>query len=149
MVVLAEQTLNNRPLTSVTECIDDLDTITPNMLLNVSPCLPLPIVADSEYHRKWFKNVFHISGVLWRRFLSEYILALQDRQRWLKPARCFTVNDLVLLIDEAMPRGKWPLGRVIEVVVSEDGLVRTVVLKTSSGVYRRPANKCVLLEAAS
>ena len=44
------------------------------------------------------------------------------------------VGDLVLLTEKAIPRGKWPLGRVVEVMPSRDGLVRTVRVKTSCTV---------------
>ena len=35
---------------------------------------------------------------------------------------------------ENYPRGQWPVGRVLEMKVSEDGLVRAVNVKTSSTV---------------
>ena len=47
------------------------------------------------------------------------------------------VGDLVLLADESFPRGKWTLGRVVEVMPSRDGLVRTVRMKTSCTVATR------------
>jgi len=47
------------------------------------------------------------------------------------------VGDLVLLADESFPRGKWPLGRIVEVMPSRDGLVRTVRVKTSCTVATR------------
>ena len=47
------------------------------------------------------------------------------------------VGDLVLLADESIPRGKWPLGRIVEVIPSRDGLVRTVRVKTSCTVATR------------
>ena len=47
------------------------------------------------------------------------------------------VGDVVLLADKNFPRGQWPLGRVIEVFLSEDGLVRSARVKTSSIVMTR------------
>ena len=49
------------------------------------------------------------------------------------------VGDLVLLADKSFPRGKWPLGRVVEVMPSRDGLVRigAVRVKTSCTVATR------------
>ncbi|XP_053377557.1 uncharacterized protein LOC123564742 [Mercenaria mercenaria] len=39
--------------------------------------------------------------------------------------RNLTVNDLVLVCDEPSTRGRWPLGRVLEVSKGRDGLVRS------------------------
>ena len=44
------------------------------------------------------------------------------------------VGDIILLMDENDRRGQWPLARVVEVFPSEDGLVRSVKVKTSSTV---------------
>lgn len=62
---------------------------------------------------------------------------LLERKKWNETRRNLKVGDLVLLTDESFPRGKWPLGRVLDVVVSRDGLVRTVKVKTSSTVATR------------
>ena len=45
-----------------------------------------------------------------------------------------------------MPRGKWPLGLVVEVETSPDGLVRAAKVRTNDKVKRRPINKLVFLE---
>ena len=58
------------------------------------------------------------------------------------------VGDVVLLKEEGVVRGKWPMGRVTEVHPSEDGLVRSVTLKTETSVFKRPIHKVVLLVAA-
>ena len=47
------------------------------------------------------------------------------------------VGDLVLLADKSFPRGKWPLGQVVKVMPSRDGLVHTVRVKTSCTVATR------------
>ena len=51
--------------------------------------------------------------------------------------RNLEVGDLVLLADKSFPRGKWPLGQVVEVMPSRDGLVRTVRVKMSCTVATR------------
>ena len=40
---------------------------------------------------------------------------------------------------------RWPLARVIEVQPGNDGLVRVVTIKTSTGVYKRPVTKLAVL----
>ena len=80
--------------------------------------------------------------------MREYLPALQARQKWNKASRNFAVNDVVLVVDESTPRGSWPLGRVLEVHESrDDGLVRSLKVKTRTSVLTRPIDKVVLLEA--
>ena len=74
---------------------------------------------------------------------------LNRRQKWIRPKRNSKVGDLVLIHDLNVPRGHWPIGRIIEAIPSpNDNLVRTVKIKTSSGVYTRPIQKTLLLEGA-
>ena len=57
-------------------------------------------------------------------------------------------GDLVLINQSDSPRNQWPLGLVVKAHTSADGLVRSVDIKTSSGVYERPVNKLCILEEA-
>ena len=57
------------------------------------------------------------------------------------------MGDVVLLLDDKKPRNSWLLGRVVEVYINRnDGLVRSVTLKTRASELRRPVNKILLLE---
>ena len=50
-------------------------------------------------------------------------------------------------MDEAQPRGQWPLAVVMDTIPSVDGLVRRVTLRTSSNQsLERDIRKVVLLE---
>ena len=52
----------------------------------------------------------------------------------------------MLLVDESVHRGAWPLALVIDVKHSRDGLVRSARLRTRSTELVRPITKLVLLE---
>ena len=66
-----------------------------------------------------------------------------------KQHRNFAVGDIVLILDDKTPCSLWPLGQVLEVHAnSNDGLVRSVMLKTRSSELVRPITKIVLLEEA-
>ena len=56
------------------------------------------------------------------------------------------VNDIVLMISENTPRGKWPVGKVVDVFVSSDGVVRSANVKVGGSVYKRPVAKLCILE---
>lgn len=48
-----------------------------------------------------------------------------------------------------MPPQRWKLGRVQQVLPSSDNLVRTVIIKTPTGIYKRPIVKLGLLLKAN
>ena len=142
-------TLNSQPLTPVSSDPKDLEPLTPNhlILLRANPNLP-PGVFNKEdvYSRRRWRQVQHMSDIFWKRWLKEYLPTLQERAKWTKPRRCLVMGDLVLIADENVPRGKWPLGRVIVVFHGNDGYVRSARVQTSSTILTRPVTKLCFLE---
>ena len=53
------------------------------------------------------------------------------------------------MMKEDTPRGYWPLGIIEDVYPSADGIVRSVLVRTPTGVYKRPSNKLCVLERSS
>ena len=49
-------------------------------------------------------------------------------------------------MDDDTKRGRWPLGLVVETVVSHDGLVRSAKVKTGDNIKLRPAERLVFSE---
>ena len=78
--------------------------------------------------------------------MREYLQELQRRYKWLNPKINVKVGDLVLVTDPIAPRGLWQLGRVIDVKLGRDALVRSVKLRTKTSELVRPITKIVLLE---
>ena len=68
------------------------------------------------------------------------------RTKWNKLQRNFKANDVVLIQTENTPRAFWPLARIIETHVSNDGNVCSVKLKLPNSTVIRPSNKLYLLE---
>ena len=89
----------------------------------------------------------HIANEFWSRWRKEFLLGLQERQKWDKACPNLEVGDVVLLVDDDVKRNKWPMGRIVETNPGDDGLVRKVSVKTSSSdtPLSRPVNKVVLL----
>ena len=52
----------------------------------------------------------------------------------------------MLICDEHTPRGVWPMAVVTSVNVSNDGLVRSVTVRTKASSFVRPVTKLVSLE---
>ena len=56
----------------------------------------------------------------------------------MKPRRSLKRGDLVLIADENVHHGKWPLGKVVDVLGEKDGHVRSAKVQTSLTVLTRP-----------
>ena len=132
--------LNSRPLSRNSDSPQDEQPITPNHLLHLRSCPSLPPGVfskdDNSCKRAW-RQAQYLAGLFWHRWIRQYLPTLLKRRKWNETRRNLKVGDLVLLVDESFSRGKWPLGRVLDVIVSRDGLVRTVKIKTSSTVATR------------
>ena len=132
--------LNSRPLTGNSDSPLDGQPLTPNHLLHLRPCQDLPpgiFDKDDLSCRRAWRQAQYLTNLFWCRWTREYLPTLMERRKWNALERNLEVGDLVLLVDESFSRGKWPLGRVVEVVPSRDGLVRTVRVKTSCTVATR------------
>ena len=146
-----EAIINGRPLTTMSGDPRDMEPLTPKhlLLLRSGPVLPPGIFRREDVlsRRKW-RQVQFLANQFWKRWTKEYLPLLQLRRKWHQPHRNVMVNDVVLVVDDSKPRGKWPLARVIDVMPGPDGYVRRVKVKTQTSEYERPIDKCVLLEAA-
>ena len=141
--------INSRPITPVGDDINDFQPLTPNHFLIRRPSLyhRQGIFMEKKLNskRKW-KVTQTLLEIFWKRFLKEYIPSLTMRMKWNKLNGNFTVNDLVLIQTENTPTAFWPLARVIETYVSNDGNVRSVKLKLPNSTVIRPSNKVCLLK---
>ena len=59
------------------------------------------------------------------------------------------IGDVLLISEDNVSRGKWPMERVERLVPGKDGLVRIVTLKTQKGRLRRPVQRLHRLEAST
>jgi hypothetical protein len=151
-VIQAESLLNGRPLTHVSVDPRDPEPLTPNhfLLLQGSPNSEDDVIGDEElYSRKHWEAMQVMSTHFWRRWLQEYLPTITDRRKWLFDKKNLAVDDVVLVVTPNSPRGHWPIGRVTRVVLSPDGVVRSVFVKTSAGEYHRPVAKLCLLETST
>jgi transposase InsO family protein len=146
-----EMTVNNRPLTKVSDDPLDLDVLTPNHLLHLkSPETLSPGTFNDKdiYAKRRWRQVQYLADIFWKRWVTEYLHTLQKRQKWLQPNRNLKVGDIVLIVDNTAPRNSWPMGRVEQVNVGSQGHVRSASVKTKSAILTRPITKlCLILEA--
>ena len=148
IVKLRVSSMEGRPLTKVSDDPNDLEPLTPNHLLLVRRNESLPpglFEKNDTYSRRRWRQVQFLANVFWGRWKREYLPLLQERQKWFRPRRNFTVGDTVI-VDESTPRNVWPIGRITEVFPDRDGFVRRVRVKTKTSTLERPITKLCLLE---
>ena len=103
----------------------------------------------------------HLTNEFWVRWKKEFLLSLQERQKWTKPRKNLQVNDVVIVKEDDVPRNQWRVCRVIEALLDENGLVRKVKLEVGNrnlaskgkrsrplSTLERPIHKLVLLMSA-
>ena len=148
--------INSRPLT-----VDNLDRpddplpLCPDNLLtmksNVISAPPGQFEKSELYSKRYWRRVQHLGNEFWQRWQKEYRNNLQKRTKWSSPEKIFKKDDIVLIADKSLIRNKWLKAKVIEVRKDDQGIVRSVILKTASiqseagKLIEWPINKLVLL----
>jgi len=101
--------INRRPL-SVEYLKDPLgpEPLTPNHILTMKSSVILPPPGQ------FCREVQFLANEFWQRWRREYLLNLQQRQKWQKVLQNLHINDIVILQDDNAPRCKWKLARVVE-----------------------------------
>ena len=136
LFVEVEATVNSRPLTVDSLNDESAEPLTPNHILTMKTkvVLPPPRVFQKAdvYCRERWRVVQHLANEFWDRWRKEYLTSLQVRSKWTRENRSFETNDIVLVKDTNMTRNKWPMGRITEVLNSDDGLARKAYVKIFS-----------------
>ena len=143
-----EACLNSRPLVSLPPDDDGIDALTPGHFLVGRPLTALPDPALA-FRSMSILSRWHLCQALvrhlWQRWSVEYLSSLQRVSKWRHPSRNLRVGDIVVLREDNVTPMNWPIARVMKTHPGQDGLVRVVTVKTSTGTYRRPVVKTVLL----
>ena len=143
-----ENIINGRPMTKLSDDVNDGLPLTPNHLLMMrsgANNIRQPFNRGDMYRKQW-RYVQHMTDIFWKKWIRLYLPNLQQRKRWLNLIRSIQVGDLVMIADEITPRNVWPMGLILEVMKGMDGLVRSARVKTASTVLVRPITKMILLE---
>ncbi|XP_018396261.1 PREDICTED: uncharacterized protein LOC108774612 [Cyphomyrmex costatus] len=144
LVIQIETILNSRPLTPVSSDVADLTPLTPGHFLigasltsYLEPSLErIPITRLSRWQR-----VEQIRQHFWQRWSKEYLHYCQQRNKWTTKENPLHVGQMVLLRENSASPLSWPLARIVEVHPGNDDIVRTVTIRTSSGIYKRPITR--------
>ena len=139
--------INCRPI-QVVVTSHDFETLTPNHFLisdQAGAVFP-PDVPDSDKLKlpKRLEHQIEVQTHLWQRFHEEIVPMMGPRKKWSIERQNLAENDVVMEIDDDLPRGVWRLLRVTRVLPSSDGLVRSVEVVNSIGkIYQRPISRLI------
>ncbi|XP_062702144.1 uncharacterized protein LOC115263739 [Aedes albopictus] len=149
IILDAEAMINARPLTYVPLESADNEAITPNhFLLGNSTGVklaPMEHLSKPSILRSSWKLAQHITNQLWTRWIKEYLPVITRRCKWFEEVKELVEGDLVLIVGGSS-RHQWTRGRVEKVFYGRDGRVRQALVRTSSGVLRRPAVRLAILD---
>ena len=157
--------INSRPLVYVGEDFDSGFSLAPADFLNLNPQSGVPLIEihnshDPDYGKKssadkllelWGKGQRHLNSV-WKAWRDDYLLSLRERgQTHVKGPRIQAAEDprvgSVVLLKEDLTRGVWKMGKITELILSNDGEVRAArVLLPSKKVLNRLLNHLYPLE---
>ena len=150
----------NRPLTYISDDINELEALTPSHLICGRRLKSVPTTSsadvdnDPDYLDQGNLNerYVHLSKLinkwqeLWKR---EYLSSLREKFYGVSPSKPpnnqLKVGDVVM-VQSMGPRVEWPLGRVEVTYPDDKGAVRLVKLKMKSGTALRTVEKLVPLE---
>ena len=152
-----ESVINSRPLVYVGDDIESNITLTPGNFLTMNPNIGVPEFEydqddpdfnpyESSTDRLLFiwKKRQKLLNVFWKIWRDEYLLSLREqRKSVLKSGRIISdtspnIGDVVLLKDD-VPRCCWNMGKIVNLVTSKDGNIRSAKVKLHTGrVVGRP-----------
>ncbi|KRZ47836.1 hypothetical protein T02_819, partial [Trichinella nativa] len=155
-----EARINGRPLVFMGDDIDGEAALTPAHFLIGRELSRLLSVSTGVYWRddtpsgvnhlirRW-RYQQRLTSQLWKRWKQEYITTLATRGRWRKTGQEPKVGDIVLVHEPSTAWIKWPIGRIIEIHPSEDGVIRSATVETRQGTVTRSARSLRLVEPSS
>ncbi|XP_036344587.1 uncharacterized protein LOC118753817 [Rhagoletis pomonella] len=148
VLIEAENIINSRPLTDLPISHEEDEPLTPNhFLLGCVNSTQTPNPVDEKIClRKQWRIAQNLKDRLWKRWTTEYLPQLLCRTKWQDKAIPLQANDLVILCDSTLPRSQWVRGHITQVFPAKDGQVRTVEVRTKSGLLRRPVSRLAKLE---
>ncbi|KRZ88518.1 hypothetical protein T08_9134 [Trichinella sp. T8] len=155
-----EASLNARPLTLVWDEHHERHPLSPFQLLTGRAYVDFPAVeahdpewqpvgrAPPQWSHRW-RYRQQLLARWWRSWRREYLSELMQRQKWRSSPAGPEVNDLVLILEDNIPRAQCPIGVITELHLGSDGIARSARIRTSTNVITRPVAKLVQLEPAT
>ncbi|GFW25746.1 uncharacterized protein TNCV_1310071 [Trichonephila clavipes] len=148
VIIQVEGILNSRPLTPISNDIDNFEVLTPAHFLigiSINSILEPLVINISDNRLSRWQRTTKVIQVVWKKWSTDYLNTLQQRGKWMIEKDNVMCGTMVIVKEDFTPVCNWLLGRVVEVYHGSDGKVRTVRIKTKNGEFRRPITKICIL----
>lgn len=139
-----EAILNSRPLSVLSSDPAEPLALTPAHFLVMTPLKSLPSEDLSNVNGTLLQRkrvIDHLVQSFWKRWKVEYLNTLQVRSKWLTHSEPIREGTVVLLKSDNSACLDWPLGVIERTYPGKDNIVRTVDVRTKTGVFKRPLVK--------
>lgn len=142
-----ESCLNSRPLTPLSNDLNDYLPLTPSHFIIGDSLSATPQIDVQKKNFTKLSRYHRMQHHFWSRWCQEYLNQLQQRSKW-KVAfnHNLKIGTLVILKEDNLTPLHWPMARIIELHPGADEVVRVVTVKVASGsVYKRSVSKICAL----
>ena len=161
ILIEIEAVINCRPLCYLYS--DEAEEVlTPSHLILgrrlLSPRCYLPVKISDENERTMNNRLKYLNSLISHyetKWKKEYLTELREfhKNHNRLPAKQINVGDVVLIEEEGLPRCRWRLGKVHELMKSKDGYIRGCRLRVYNenrklSFLNRPVNKLCFFEVA-
>ena len=143
-----EHCVNSRPLTFVSSDPDDREALTPNHFLLGASSGEIRFGrcdAQTLNSKKHWQTAQHFADVFWRRWLKEFLPALNELKKWCTSNEPLKIGDVILVLEENIMRNHWKKGVITRTLPGPDNEIRVVEVRTANGSLIRPDRKIIPL----
>ena len=103
---------------------------------------------EGSYKKLWVKAQ-QMADAFWVRWRKEYLPTLLPRAKWQHESEPLQKGDVVIVINNLVPRNMWTKGVIDEIIEGDDSRTRSAMVKTCDGFLKRPLVKLIKLDEAS
>lgn len=136
LYALGQKDLNNLSLTPFHFVLQRTGSIHPIETINSK----LPLTT------KWLQIV-QLQKEFWKEFIREYLVTLQKKTKWTKPAKNLQINDVVIVKEPHLLPGQFKLAKITQVFPDPNGVVRKVQIEDAQKTkYTHAVNQLIPLQ---
>ena len=156
LLVLAEDSINNRPLTFMSSDINDPVPVTANRLIKAAFHSDDGILVSQQSpskYRRYYEEIMDFAQLSFHKFLDEFTLHYQKYPKWKSWRQNVQEGELVIVMDKNPLKSKdWSLGLITKVYPDgKDDVVRRCLVRykvagdKTVGVYLRHTRNLIPL----
>lgn len=147
-----EGCLNSRPISQISDNLDEPFPLTPGHFLVGGPLVLPPDFNYESSNISTLKRWQYTQKMLqdfWRRWSQEYLAQFFHRYKWSCLVPEPKVGDVVLVKEDDLPPARWLYGVITEKHPGRDHLTRVVSLRCKGSIIKRPVSKLCILPIAN